>query len=127
MSKTITLKKGQRLFHGTDCDFEPESVEGPLWLSDAPEVARRFARGGRVLEFTLSEAVVLPLIHTRIELESLAEEHGVDLSSPEDIRDTLPFTRLAGWFIPDNYAPRGADVLLNDVSVLVHVWEDARG
>ena len=122
----VTLKAGTILYHGTDNDDFDEAadgLDGPAWLSQGLQVAQRFAArnswGGqkRVIAYRLTEDVTLPAIYSREEMEELAEEHNIDLSGTEAIRDSFANSSLPGWVIPHNY-PEGDDILLQFTNAL---------
>lgn len=122
----MTIKAGTLLYHGTDNDdFDEASdqLEGPAWLSRGLPVAQRFAArtgwGGqkRVITYRLTEDITLPEIFSRHEMEELAEEHNIDLSGTEAIRDSVANSSLPGWVIPHNY-PEGDDILLQFTDAL---------
>lgn len=129
-----TLPAGTVLYHGTsDPDFDEveDSFRGPAWVTDSPEVARRFAKRNefsdprpRVLEFVLEEDLELRLIRGRADMVELEETHGISFAGVEDMRDTVEASGIPGWFIPNNY-PEGADILIVDTTPLRHVKTEA--
>jgi hypothetical protein len=121
MTAFKTIPAGTILFHGTssgDFDEDNDHLDGPAWLSDSEVVATRFAQRNhapgekaRVLHFVLEEDVELHLITGQHDLEDLAEEFGIDFGGVEEMRDSVSYSGIPGWVIPNNY-PEGADILL---------------
>lgn len=130
----ITLKAGTLLYHGTDqsnFDEQSDGLEGPAWLSNSVSVARFFATrnaggGGptRIITYRLTADLKLHEIHTRDELETLAEEFGIDLEGTEAIRDSVYASGIPGWVIVGNY-PEGDDILIANTSALEYVVSTA--
>lgn len=125
------LRAGTVLYHGTaepDFDESDDGLDGPAWLSDSPLVAERFARRNasgsasrpRVLSYTLEVDVELHLIRSTVDIEMLAEEHGISFDGVEEMRDSVSDSGIPGWVIPNNY-PEGADILIADTGVLRYV------
>lgn len=135
MSNTdkMTLKAGTVLFHGTDCDDFDESVDsldGPAWLSTSRSVAEHFVNnrsgwGGRkrIVSYTLDADLQLPEISSAREMAAFAEEHALDLSGVEGIRESVQAAGLAGWVIPNNY-PDGDDILIVETNLLTYRESD---
>jgi hypothetical protein len=125
-----TLKAGTTLYHGTDnSDFEEESSNpNPYsWFSTSRTVAEQFAKrsggwGGpkRIIEYRLSEDLALPEITSTREMQAFAEEHEIDLSGVEGMRDSAEVAGIPGWIIPANY-PDGDDILLGGTHLLDYV------
>jgi hypothetical protein len=134
--KTTTLKAGTLLYHGTDCDDFDEvndRLTGPAWLSTAAAVALHFAKrsggwGGtkRVMTYRLTEDVELPEILSERARRDFAEEHNIDLTGVEEMRDSVERAGIPGWVVPNNY-PDGDDILLVDTGVLEHVRTEFAG
>ncbi len=126
---TWTLKAGTPLYHGTsDAEFDPVSdgIEAGFWVSDSEQVARRFAQNlGATLPrrgsgdppvvhvFVLTRDVALPSISSASAMRAFSEDHDLDRSGVEGIRESMTAAGLPGWIIPSNY-PEGADILLMD-------------
>lgn len=123
---TMTLPAGQVLYHGTsvlDFDETCESLQGPSWVTTSLAVASRFARRNgscpRVISYTLVEALELPVILSRQDMQDLADEHNIELSGVDAMRESVADAGLPGWVIPYNY-PDGDDILIVDTDILAY-------
>jgi hypothetical protein len=124
------LKAGTLLFHGTDNDdWEENSVglRAYSWLSSSRSVAERFAMrsggwGGqkRIVQYRLAEDVSLPEILTAQDMRAFADDHNIDMSGVEGMRESADIAGIPGWVIPHNYSD-GDDILLGNTSVLEYV------
>ena len=127
--KMHILKAGTTLYHGTDNpDFDDEgsNPHGYSWFSTSRAVAERFARrsggwGGnkRVIRYYLTADVALHEIGSRTARDEFAEEHNINFSGVEEMRESAEAAGIPGWIIPSNY-PDGDDILLGDTSLLDH-------
>jgi hypothetical protein len=121
------LKAGTTIYHGTDnSDFDEEnSNPRPYsWFSTSPTVAERFAKrsggwGGkqRVIAYELVADVALHEITSAGQRDEFAEEHRIDFSGVEEMRESAEVAGISGWIIPSNY-PDGDDILIGDTSLL---------
>lgn len=124
------LKAGTTLFHGTDNqDLEEysSSLHPYAWVSTSRSVAEHFAKrsggwGGpkRVIEYRLSEDLALHEITSAQQMRNFAEEHDIDLSGVEGMRESAEVSGIPGWIIPSNY-PDGDDILIGETHLLDYV------
>jgi GNAT superfamily N-acetyltransferase len=132
--KTVLLKKGTILYHGTAEAFPASQLETPAWFSTSRSVAEHFQswHGGdegkfRLLEFKVIKPIRLPRIDGKEDLDRLEEMFGLESSyGVEQILDTLPQSGLQGWIIPHNY-PDGDDIMLADSYSIAFVKETPEG
>lgn len=128
--KMHILKAGTRIYHGTDnSDFDEDSSSPHpySWFSTSHTVAERFAKrsggwGGtqRIIAYELTVDVALHEITSAAQRQEFAEEHHIDFSGVEEMRESAEAAGIPGWIIPANY-PDGADILIGDTSTLDHV------
>jgi hypothetical protein len=126
--KSIILKKGTPVFHGTAVDALFTDLEGPAWVAKAHAVAEHFAqiRGGsgskhggkfnRILQYEVTTPAKLILIRDRKDWFKLLDACGIDQSSWSPHRvASVAMDYLSrdydGWLIPENYI-NGDDLLL---------------
>jgi len=122
------LKAGTTLYHGTDHPgFNEMTPNRYSWFSTSRSVAERFAKreggwGGpkRVIEYCVIGEIDLHEISSARQMQAFAEEHQIDLSGVEEMRDSAEAADISGWIIPSNY-PDGDDILLRDTFLLDHV------
>jgi hypothetical protein len=129
-SKMYILKAGTTIYHGTDNSEYDEESSNPhpySWFSTSRTVAERFAKrsggwGGtqRVIAFELVADVVLHEIMSTAQRQEFAEEHNIDFSGVEEMRESAEAAGISGWIIPANY-PEGDDILIGDTSLLDYV------
>jgi len=113
------LSSGTLLYHGVrlnedenpDDLYPADEIDLPAWFSRDPAVAHRFARGGPVRTYRLTEDLSVDQIRSRADLGALLEHHGIGHGAPEEILDGLP-TDYRGWVIEHNYGPGSDDLLL---------------
>lgn len=127
---TLTLGAGTVLYHGTNSDdFQEDcdNLHGPAWLSSSKEVARHFATrsggwGGqpRIIAYRLAEDVTLPCITSGRQMDAFADDHDLDLTGVDAMRESVERAGLPGWIIPHNYRD-GDDILLTHTDVLEYV------
>lgn len=128
--KMHILKAGTTIYHGTDnSDFDEESSNPHpySWFSTSHTVAERFARrsggwGGkqRVIAYELVADMALHEIMSAGQRQEFAEEHNIDFSGVEEMRESAEVAGIPGWIIPSNY-PDGDDILIGDTSLLDYV------
>lgn len=112
--KTVTLRRGMLLYHGTDAKEDFEMPRGPAWFSNSIDVARWFSTWHdearpRILVFKLKEKLVLPEVtqDRSNEIWEIIEDQGIDA----DVLYNNICSKHDGWIIPDNY-PQGADIMI---------------
>lgn len=111
-----TLQVGTILYHGTSEEFEPSELESPAWFSRAKSVADRFQGWNgaplATLEYRVTRPITLPVIFGADKREEFGEKFGINFDSAEDMRDSMLYSGLPGWVIPDNYGTGEDDILL---------------
>lgn len=125
--KMHILKAGTTIYHGTDnSDFDEEnSTPRPYsWFSTSPTVAECFSKrsggwGGkqRVIAYELVADIALHEITSAGQRQEFAEEHNIDFSGVEEMRESAEVAGIPGWIVHSNY-PDGDDILIGDTSLL---------
>ena len=115
--RTITLRRGIILYHGTSSDDDFDIPSGPAWFSDTESVARWFAKRNedgrpRVITYRLIRNLRLARIDGIVDFDKATgiEDAAREYADPTDLANAV-CERHEGWIIPNNY-PDGADIMI---------------
>ena len=116
--RTLTLRRGKILYHGTNTQDEFDVPDGPAWFSDTESVAREFATWHgdsgrpRVLSFKLTHNLRLARIDDVLDFDKATrtEDAVSEYADPTELANEV-CRGYDGWIIPTNY-PDGADIMI---------------
>lgn len=118
MAKRVSLRRGTRLYHGTQAEDTFGVPTGAAWFSNDREVAQHFADwknefGGRprVKSYRVARAASLVRFADRDDLEKWFERRGARPGDSEGMAYDVCRAGYDGWIVPDNY-PTGDDIML---------------
>ena len=130
--KTLLLKKGTILYHGTAQDFSADELRTPAWFSTSESVAEYFeswhggeGEGQRILRFQVVKPIRLPRVDSIEDLDKLSDMFGFPRpQSGMDYADDLARV-LPGWVIPHQY-PDGDDILLASTDGIIPLYDEEK-
>ena len=114
--RTLTLRRGKKLYHGTSVEEDFDVPTGPAWLSDSEDVAEYFSHGGkgrpRILTYRLKSNIQLARVEESVDFDTVVGEEDAarEYADPRDLADAV-CQRHEGWIIPNNYSS-GADIMI---------------